>query len=36
MRLQQRKREMSVLLFIGMTVVCFAVLGLVQKAVERL
>jgi hypothetical protein len=35
-RFQQRKREMSVLLFIGITVVCFTVLGLVQKAMERL
>jgi hypothetical protein len=36
LRFQRRKREMSVLLFVGLTVIVFAVLGLVQKAVERL
>jgi hypothetical protein len=36
LRFQQRKREMSVLLFVGLTVVVFAVLGLIQKAVEKL
>jgi len=35
-REQQRKRGMSVLVFVLLTVAIFAVLGLIQKAVERL
>jgi hypothetical protein len=33
---QQRKRGMSVLVFVLLTVAIFAVLGLIQKVVERL
>jgi len=35
-REQQRKRGMSVLVFVLLTVAIFAVLGLIQKVVERL
>jgi len=35
-REQQRKRGMSVLVFVLLTVAIFAVIGLIQKVVERL